>query len=194
MSVDTCEEEHRWKTYRDITEDRMEDFVMKNNRRGSLSSILFSPVRGPENNHQEFLTPERTINETPELEETMMTPLSSTEICQDDDLMASSPENIDCDCISVELLTAPIKHNYDDTEDCLKKENAESFDWSEFIETCHKQVNLGMENEMELVEDLKYDDKEYDEDSQDSVGSVLARIYEDDNNKHIMLGTGSDTG
>ena len=76
-------------------------------------------------------------------------------------MMTSSPENIDYDCISVELLSLPEKicfHEPDDNPEPISSEDEErfeSFDWSEFVEKSQKPVRLNLDNEVELAEDCQ---------------------------------------
>ena len=96
-------------------------------RRESLSLELFSPVRGPDTSYTDsygqeedvrmsldgYLSPSREQqSDMTNLDLSKMTPLTSTRISEDDDLMTSSPENIDCNCISVELLSLPEKISF----------------------------------------------------------------------------------
>ena len=145
-------------------------------RRKSLSSELFSPVRGPDTSYSDrygqeedvrmsldgYLSPSREQqSDMTNLDLSKMTPLTSTRISDDDDLMTSSPENIDYDCISVELLSLPEKicfHEPDDNPEPISSEDEErfeSFDWSEFVEKSQKPVRLNLDNEVELAEDCQ---------------------------------------
>ena len=101
------------------------------------SDGLFSPVREPE--------------------KTITTDISNitTSLCKVDELMTSSPEHIDSDCISVELLNAPDRVRLCQfSKPCSEvEENSESFDWELIVENMQKPVRISLETEVELVED-----------------------------------------
>ena len=141
-------------------------------RRQSLSSELFSPVRGPDTSYSdrygqeedvrmsldEYLSPSREQqSDMTNLDLSKMTPLTSTRISEDDDLMTSSPENIDSEYISLEMLSLREKigsqgPHYNSESISEDEKKLESFNWSEFVEQRHKPVKLSLDSEVELAD------------------------------------------